>query len=101
MSKSEWAGFLAEDPTVRSSTSVCLKIVDPWFTSLSADDQAAAAKKLAVLLDAESVAHDIGAYRDAPPGLRLWAGATVETMDLEALFPWLDWAFGEVKAGGS
>ena len=101
VSESEWAGFLAEDPAVRSSTSVCLKVVDPWFASLSADDQAAAAKKLAALLDAEGVAYDIGAYRDAPPGLRLWAGATVETTDLEALFPWLDWAFGEVKAGGS
>ncbi len=99
VSVTPWAAFLAEDPRVRSTTSVCLKIADPWFTALAADDQAAAAKALAGALDAEGVAFDIGAYRDAPPGLRLWAGATVETSDLEDLFPWLDWAFGELKAG--
>jgi phosphoserine aminotransferase len=97
---SNWAAFLTEDPAIRSSTSVCLKIIDPWFVGLSADEQAATAKKMASILDTEGVAFDIGAYRDAPPGLRLWAGATVETSDLEALFPWLDWAFGEVKASG-
>jgi len=95
---SEWAAFLADDPALRSTTSVCLRIVDPWFAALSADDQAAAAKAVASLLDSEGVAFDVGAYRDAPPGLRIWAGATVEQSDLEALMPWLDWAFETVKA---
>tara|TARA_A100001037_G_scaffold283406_1_gene288842 strand:- start:850 stop:2031 length:1182 start_codon:yes stop_codon:yes gene_type:complete len=95
---SDWAAFLASDPAMRSMTSVCLKIVDPWFTALAADEQSAVAKAVAALLDGEGVAYDIGAYRDAPPGLRIWAGATVESSDLEALMPWLDWAFETVKA---
>ncbi|PWR20328.1 phosphoserine transaminase [Zavarzinia aquatilis] len=95
---SAWAGFLAEDKTIRSCTSVCFKVVDPWALALDADGQAALAKKLADLLDKEGVAYDIGAYRDAPSGLRIWAGATVEASDLEALLPWLDWAYAEVKA---
>ncbi|MBS27700.1 MAG: phosphoserine transaminase [Alphaproteobacteria bacterium] len=95
---SDWAAFLASDPAIRSMTSVCLKIVDPWFTALAADEQSAVAKAVAALLDGEGVAYDIGAYRDAPPGLRIWAGATVESSDLEALMPWLDWAFETVKA---
>jgi phosphoserine aminotransferase len=70
----------------------------PFFAKLSADDQAAAAKKIVSLLDKEKVAYDIGAYRDAPSGLRVWGGATVETKDIEALTPWLDWAFAQVKA---
>ncbi len=94
---SEWAAFLAGDPALRSTTSVCLKIVDPWFTALPADEQAAAAKEVATLLDGEGVAFDVGAYRDAPPGLRIWAGATVKQSDLAALMPWLDWAFQTVK----
>jgi phosphoserine aminotransferase len=94
---SEWAAFLAGDPALRSTTSVCLKIVDPWFTALPADEQAAAAKEVATLLDGEGVAFDVGAYRDAPPGLRIWAGATVKQSDLAALVPWLDWAFQTVK----
>ncbi len=94
---SEWAAFLAGDPVLRSTTSVCLKIVDPWFTALPADEQAAAAKEVATLLDGEGVAFDVGAYRDAPPGLRIWAGATVKQSDLAALMPWLDWAFQTVK----
>jgi len=94
---SDWAAFLAEDPRIRSCTSICLKIVDPWFTALSAEAQAETAKKIASLLEKEKVAYDIGAYRDAPPGLRIWGGATVETNDIKALFPWLDWAWGEVK----
>ena len=98
VSGSEWAAFLAGDPALRSTTSVCLKIVDPWFTALPADEQAAAAKAVATLLDGEGVAFDVGAYRDAPPGLRIWAGATVEQSDLAALMPWLDWAFQTVKA---
>jgi phosphoserine aminotransferase len=97
--QSEWAAFLAEDSHVRSNTSVCLKIVDPWFTNLSAEAQADAAKKLASLLEKEGVALDVGAYRSAPPGLRIWCGATIEASDLEALTPWLDWAWGQIKVG--
>ncbi len=95
---SSWARFLAADPAMRSTTSVCLTIADPWFESLSDDEQAAAAKAVAGLLDKEGVAFDVGAYRDAPAGLRIWAGATVEAEDLTALMPWLDWAFATVKA---
>jgi phosphoserine aminotransferase len=93
-----WADFLAKDGATRSNTSVCLKIVDPWFTAKDADGQAAAAKKIADLLDKEGIAFDIAAYRDAPPGLRIWCGATVESADLKALTPWLDWAWAQVKA---
>ena len=93
--RTPWVDFLAEDPRTRSCTSVCLKIVDPWATGLK--DQSAPPKKIAALLDAEKVAYDIDAYRDAPPGLRIWAGATVDTADLEALFPWLDWAYATAK----
>jgi phosphoserine aminotransferase len=93
-----WADFLAKDPKTRSNTSVCLKIVDPWFTTKDADGQAATAKKIADLLDKEGVAFDIAAYRDAPPGLRIWAGATIENADMKALMPWLDWAWSQVKA---
>jgi phosphoserine aminotransferase len=92
-----WVGFLAEDKRVRSCTSVCLKIIDPAVTKLSPEQAAAVPKKLVSLLESEKVAYDIDAYRDAPPGLRIWAGATVETSDLEALFPWLDWAFAIAK----
>ena len=98
VAKSDWAGFLAEDKAIRSCTSVCLKVVDPWVETLNEDGKAAVAKKLADLLEKEGVAYDIGAYRDAPPGLRIWAGATVEASDLEALLPWLDWAYATVKA---
>ena len=94
---SGWADFLARDPKTRSNTSVCLKIVDPWFVSKDAEGQAAAAKKIADLLDKEGVAYDIAAYRDAPPGLRIWAGATVENADMKALMPWLDWAWSQIK----
>ena len=76
----------------RSCTSICLKIVGAWFAALPARDQAQAAKRLAALLEKEGVAYDIASYRDAPPGLRIWGGATVETADVEALLPWLDWA---------
>ena len=96
--QTDWVDFLAQDVATRSSTSICLKFVAPWFTALSADDQAAAAKKMVALLDEEGVAHDIGAYRDAPVGLRIWGGATIETSDLQALTPWLDWAFATVQA---
>ena len=93
-----WVGHLAKNANERSNTSVCLKVVDPAVTRLSADDQAAFAKTLAGLLEKEGVAYDIAYYRDAPPGLRIWCGATVETSDIEALTPWLDWAFTEASA---
>ncbi|HEC14571.1 MAG TPA: phosphoserine transaminase [Rhodospirillales bacterium] len=96
--KSDWADFLAADPATRSTTSVCLAVTDPWFAELDGDSKTKAAKRLAAILDDEGAAFDIGSYRDAPPGLRIWAGATVETQNLEALFPWLDWAYGRVKA---
>ena len=93
VAKTPWVEFLAADPMIRSNTSVCLKVVDPAVTALSEDAQAEFAKKLAAWLEKEAVALDVGSYRDAPPGLRIWCGATVETSDLEALTPWLDWAF--------
>ncbi len=96
--RSDWAGFLAEDPATRSSTSICLKITDPWFEGLAPPDQAATAKAIAAELDAAGVAYDIGSYRDAPPGLRIWGGATVEAADTQTLLPWLDWAYATVKA---
>ena len=95
---SDWVGFLARDATIRSCTSICLTITAPWFTALSADGQAKAAKQLVSLLEKQGVAYDIAAYRDAPPGLRIWAGATVETADIEALLPWLDWAAARVAS---
>ncbi|MEE9250233.1 MAG: phosphoserine transaminase [Alphaproteobacteria bacterium] len=96
--RTDWIDFLAEDPAIRSSTSVCFKIVAPWFTALDAKARAAVPKRIAALLEEEGAAYDIDAYRDAPPGLRVWAGGTVETADLEALFPWLEWAFVAVEA---
>ena len=95
---SSWLGHLAADPATRSNTSVCLSIVDPDIAALDTDAQAAFAKGLVSLLDQEGVAYDIGSYRDAPPGLRIWCGATVETANVEALMPWLDWAFATRKA---
>ena len=98
VAKTPWVEFLAADPATRSNTSVCLKVVDPAVTALSDDAQADFAKKLAASLEKEGVALDIGGYRDAPAGLRIWCGATVETSDLEALTPWLDWAFASTSA---
>ena len=98
VAQSGWADFLAGDKAIRSSTSVCLKIVDPWFRALAHERQADVAGEIAALLERENAAFDIGAYRDAPPGLRIWCGATVEASDIEALMPWLDWAFAEAKA---
>jgi len=95
---SDWAGFLAEDPATRSCTSICLTIAAPWFAALAPEAQAAAAKELASMLENQGVAYDIAAYRDAPPGLRIWGGATIETGDIEALLPWLDWAHAAVSA---
>jgi phosphoserine aminotransferase len=96
VAKTPWIDFLAEVPETRSNTSVCLKIVDPRVAALPEAAQADFAKKLASLLEKEGVALDAGAYRDAPPGLRIWCGATVDTADLDALTPWLDWAFASV-----
>jgi phosphoserine aminotransferase len=94
--KTPWIDFLAEDPKTRSNTGVCLKIVDSRVTALPAAGQAEFAKKLSDLLEKEGVALDAAAYRDAPPGLRIWCGGAVETSDIEALMPWLDWAFATV-----
>ena len=92
-----WIDFLAVKPETRSNTSVCLRVVDPQVAALSADGQAAFAKSLANLLEKEKIAFDIGAYRDAPPGLRIWCGATVEASDVKALTLWLDWAYAKSK----
>ncbi len=100
VARTEWVDFLAEDPATRSCTSICLKIVDPWFEGLDADARAAAVKKMCGLLEKEEVAYDIAGYRDAPPGLRVWGGATVENSDIAALLPWLDWAFAEIRSAG-
>jgi phosphoserine aminotransferase len=99
VARTPWVDFLAADPATRSNTSVCLKVVDARVAALSADAQADFAKTLASLLEKEGAALDVGGYRDAPPGLRIWCGATVETADLEALIPWLDWAFETAAAG--
>jgi phosphoserine aminotransferase len=98
VAKTPWVDFLAATPDIRSNTSVCLKVVDPNVAALPEDAQADFAKKLASLLEKEGAALDIGGYRDAPAGLRIWCGATVEASDLEALTPWLDWAFATVSA---
>jgi phosphoserine aminotransferase len=93
VAKTPWVEFLATDPSIRSNTSVCLKVADPRVTALADEAQADFAKKLAAALEKEGVALDVGGYRDAPPGLRIWCGATVDSSDVEALTPWLDWAF--------
>ena len=95
--KSDWAAFLAEDAAIRSNTSITLKVKDAWFTSQSDEAQQELIKKMAASLEKEGVAFDIAAYRDAPAGLRLWGGATVDTASLQAVFPWLDWAYGQLK----
>jgi phosphoserine aminotransferase len=97
--RSSWLDFLAEDPATRTNTGVCLKIVDPAVTSLPLAAQAAFAKSIVDMLESRGVAYDFGSYRDAPPGLRIWCGATVETSDVVALTEWLDWAYAEARAG--
>lgn len=99
VAKTPWIDFLATVPETRSNTSVCLVVADPEVKALAPDAQAAFSKALAASLEKAGVAYDIGAYRDAPAGLRIWAGATVEASDLDALLPWLDWAFATAKAG--
>ena len=96
--KTPWVDFLAKTEATRSNTSVCLKIVDPAILAMGAEEQAAFVKKLPAMLEAEKIAYDIDGYRDAPPGLRIWCGATVETADVAALTQWLDWAFAKAKA---
>ncbi len=91
-----WVDFLASVPETRSNTGVCLKFVDP---DLAPSEHAMLSKQIAAVLEAEGVAYDIASYRDAPPGLRIWCGATVETADVAALMPWLDWAYASAKAG--
>ncbi|MBN8982870.1 MAG: phosphoserine transaminase, partial [Rhizobiales bacterium] len=98
VAKTQWIDFLAADPAIRSNTSVCLKVVDPAVTALAPDAQAAFAKALVAAVEKEGAGYDLGHYRDAPPGLRIWCGATVETADVAALTGWLDWAFAEAKA---
>ncbi len=98
VAETPWIDFLAEDPATRSNTSVCLKITDPAFLSLDGDGRKALVKRLGGLLDGEGVAFDIESYRDAPAGLRIWCGATVDTADLEALVPWLSWAYATAMA---
>jgi phosphoserine aminotransferase len=100
VARSKWARFLAEDPEARSNTSVCLKIADPDIAALPAAEQAKVASAIAGLLEKEGVAFDIGSYREAPPGLRIWCGATVDEADVEALTLWLDWAFAEIAKKG-
>ncbi|MCF2522290.1 phosphoserine transaminase [Bradyrhizobium sp. G127] len=96
--KTPWVDFLAKDASIRSNTSVCLKVVDPAITSLSADAQADFAKKLVAAVEKEGAGYDFAHYRDAPAGLRIWCGATVEAKDVEILTQWIDWAFAETKA---
>jgi phosphoserine aminotransferase len=95
--RTKWIDFLARDPASRSNTSVCLKVVDPAVGRLAPDAQAAFVKGIAAALEKEGVAYDINAYRDAPPGLRIWCGSTVERADVEALTRWLDWAYAKAK----
>ena len=92
-----WVDFLARQPASRSNTSVCLKIVDPAVAALPAEAQVSFVKSLAAVLEKEGVAYDVAGHRDAPAGLRIWCGATVETSDVEALTPWLGWAFAQTR----
>lgn len=94
----DWIDFLAEDRATRSNTSICLKITADWYQALPEDAQAAKAKAMVSMLEKEDVGYDFGSYRDAPAGIRIWGGATVETADIEALLPWLDWAFEQIQS---
>jgi phosphoserine aminotransferase len=96
--KTPWVDFLATDPAIRSNTSVCMKVVDPAITALAPDAQADFAKKLVAAVEKENAGFDFAHYRDAPAGLRIWCGATVEAKDVEILTQWIDWAFAETKA---
>jgi phosphoserine aminotransferase len=98
VARTPWIDFLTRDPALRSNTSVCLKVVDPAVGRLSAEAQAAFVKGIAATLEQEEIAYDINAYRDAPAGLRIWCGSTVESSDVAALTLWLDWAYAKAKA---
>ena len=93
-----WIDFLPQDPAIRSNTSVCMKVIDPAITALTADAQADFAKKLVALVEKEAAGYDFAHYRDAPAGLRIWCGATVEASDVALLPQWIDWAFAETRA---
>jgi phosphoserine aminotransferase len=93
----DWINFLAKDSSNLSSTSICLKITDPWFLELPEDQQQLKIKEINSLLDKEQVAFDINAYRTAPPGFRIWGGATVESSDIETLLPWIEWGYQSIK----
>jgi phosphoserine aminotransferase len=95
--RTPWIDFLARDPTTRSCTSICLRVTDEWFASQPPDAQRKAVDAMVSRLEQEGVAYDVGSYRDAPPGLRIWGGATVERSDVEALLPWLDWGWAELR----
>jgi phosphoserine aminotransferase len=97
VARTPWIAHLASDPAIRSNTSVCLKVVDPAVLKLAPEAQAKFVKSIAAALEKEGVAYDIDAYRDAPSGLRIWCGATVEARDLEILTLWLDWAYAQAK----
>jgi phosphoserine aminotransferase len=97
VARTPWVDFLARDPAIRSNTSVCLKVVDPVIAALSADAQSAFAKALAGTVEKAGAGYDIAHYRDAPPGLRIWCGASVDTSDVEILTQWLDWAFAKTR----
>jgi phosphoserine aminotransferase len=96
--KTDWIEFLAEDENTISTTSICLKITDPWFQQKSDDDRLAFVKSVTKILEAEEAGYDIASYRDAPAGIRIWGGATVEPSDVAKLMPWIDWAYNEAKA---
>jgi phosphoserine aminotransferase len=98
ISRTPWVANLASDPATRSNTSVCLKIVDPGIIALGPSGQARFAAAITTRLEVEKIANDVGSYRDAPPGLRIWTGPTIECRDLELLTPWLEWAFAATKA---
>ena len=101
VARSDWAAFLATDPATRSSTAICLRITAPWFTALDRAGQIKASRQMAALLDAEGAGYDLASYRDAPAGIRIWGGATVERADIAALLPWLDWAHASVASAHS
>jgi phosphoserine aminotransferase len=98
VARTPWVDFLSPDPAIRSNTSVCLKIIDPAVVALPTDAQSAFAKALSAAVEKEGAGYDIAHYRDAPPGLRIWCGASVETSDVEILTQWLDWAFARTRA---
>jgi phosphoserine aminotransferase len=97
VAKTPYFGFLAEDPATISNTGITLSIIDPWFVALDESAKKVVASRLKRILQKEGVALDVASYRDAPPGLRIWAGPTVEPSDVEALLPWLGWAYVEIR----